>query len=533
MNDRQLLNFLQFWVEPALNTMSKIITPFLLIGILLGSATLYSQDRPRNDSAPKFDLFELLPLADTGYISVMTDVREQPTQVRLIYTGPGDKVITTKDLSLIRRGLSAQVEGAFIWDGQLAVISSLFYPGPQRDLLFIRRYRLPDLEEVDSEQVAEAYVPGRLRVPFGYALSPDSTKLMFYSWTYAVPEDPVKMEIHVLDRKLQRLWSKRFLLPNKNENFYIYSCLLDNEGNAYLLCEDYKGKVKPQMRILDNMIERFALRLSKDSDEATAFSIQLTDKVITDLKFTMDEQGNLLGGGFYKEGKGNQLSLDGIFAYRIDAKTQGFRKWEIPMDKEQYMAIHPYSENGKFVSGTRQFRHFYMDKLSWDADRGLTMIAEQRLYEEAEDKYNDILVVQLDGDMKKQWITRIPKRQTALWTQPDFISYSFLKREKKQYVLFNDFSDNIPVEGSFPNRIKDISFASNQANDIAIHLVEIEPNGRLIHQNLSSVLGSSTRLAVSPIFTRSNSKDVFLLYLRLADQPDQLGQVFPITWVKE
>lgn len=513
--------------------MSKIITPFLLIGILLGSAALYSQDRPRQNSGPKFDLFELLPLADTGYISVMTDVREQPTQVRLIYTGPGDKVITTKDLSLIRRGLSAQVEGAFIWDGQLAVISSLFYPGPQRDLLFIRRYRLPDLEEVASEQIAEAYVPGRLRVPFGYALSPDSTKLMFYSWTYAVPEDPVKMEIHVLDQQLKGLWSKRFLLPNKNENFFIYSCLLDNAGNAYLLCEDYKGKVNPQMRIQDSKIERFALRLSENSDEATAFTIQLTDKVITDLKFTMDEQGNLLGGGFYKEGKGNQLSLDGMFAYRIDQETQGFRKWEFPLDKEQYLAMHPYSEDGKFVSGTRQFRDFYLDNLNWDADLGLTMIAEQRLYEQDEDKYNDILVLQLDPGMKKKWITRIPKRQAASWTQPDLISYRYLKREKKQYVLFNDLSDNIPGTGENPNRIKDLNFVFNQPNTIALHLVEIGPDGQLSHQDLSPVLGTSTRLAVSPTFTRSNGKDVFLLYLKLVSRPDQLGQVFPISWVRE
>ncbi|MCB0631768.1 MAG: hypothetical protein KDD15_18610, partial [Lewinella sp.] len=464
--------------------MSKIITSlFLLIGFTLGVVTLNAQRKPAAANRAEFSMFELLPVADTGYISIFTDKQEQPTIARLVLTGPNDKIINIQEVSLVQRGLLAQLEGAFLWQGQLVIVSSLFYPGPQRDLLFIRRYRLSDFVEVDSEQIAEAYVPGRLRVPFGYALSPDSTKLMFYSWTYAVPEDPVKMEIHVLDQKLQRLWHKRFLLPNKNANFYIYACRVDNDGNSYLLCEDYKGKVGAQTRIQDEKIERFVLRLSENSDEATAFTIQLTDKVITDLKFTMDEDGNLLGGGFYREG--NKLTLDGVFAYRIDQQTQGYRKWEFPLNKDTYEAIHPYSENGKYVSGTRQFRDFFIDHLNWDKDRGLTMIAEQRLYEQDEDKYNDILVVQLDKDMKKDWMLRIPKKQAAFWTLTDFISYQFLKRGNRQYVLYNDLPDNLPDGGEKPKRIKDLNFVFEEPNNIAVHMVEIEPGGKLLHQNLS------------------------------------------------
>jgi hypothetical protein len=522
--------------------MSKITISLLLICCLSAAVTLHAQGRPAAGAQAEFILFELIPVSDTGYISILTDNEERPTTARLVFTGANEEIKTIQEISLIRRGLAAQLEGAFMWNGQLTIISSMFYPGPQRDLLFIRRYRLPDLTEIDSEMITEAYVPGRLRVPFGYSLSPDKTKVMFYSWTYAMPKDPVKMEIHVLDQKLERLWDKRFLLPSKNANFYIYGCQVDNEGNTYLLCEDYKGKVGPGVRIQDKKIERFVLRFSAQSDEATSFSIQLPDKVITDVKFTMDKAGNLLGGGLYREG--NKLNHAGLFAYRIDQATQGYRKWEFPIDKDEYQTLHPYSEDGKFVSGTRQFRNYYIDQLSWDESRGLTLIGEQRQYEENqsrgaeprlyehEDKFNDILVMQLDTEMKKQWATRIPKRQSALWTEPNFVSYRFLERGSKQYVLFNDELANFPQADNVPGKLKELDFTPDQPNGLIIHMVQIGPNGKLLHQNMSEVLGIDSGQALVPTFTRSNDKDVFLLYTKALLRPDLMGRVYPITWIR-
>lgn len=512
--------------------MSKnIFYPLVLLFCLFTLQAEAQRNNDDNEARPaKADkIFEILPLPDQGgYVTIYVDNTETPSLLRMELTGEAVEPVASRELSLVRRGLSAMIESAFIWDGQLTVITSLFYPGPQRDLLFMRRYSLPDLKEVDSEQIAEAYVPGRLRIPFGYALSPDSTRIMFYSWTYAVAKDPVKMEIHVLDKSMERQWSKRFLLPNKNANFYIYGCKVDNEGNAYLLCEDYKGKVGG--RIQEDKIERFVLRLSENSSEATSFVIQLPDKVISDLQFTMDKAGNLYGGGIYKESK--KINQDGVFAYRIDQKTQGYQKREIPISKEDYQAMHAYAgPEGKHVSGTRQFRNYFLDQVIWD-EQGLSLIGEQRVFDSDKDRYGDLLVIRLDTSLRKQWALRIPKNQTASWTQPYFASYSFLTRSDKQYVVFNDHEDNMPTADGLPSGIKtlDLDITFNRPKSF-VHLIEIMANGQLQHQNINNVINVSPQMALLPGMTRSNQKNTFLLYMSYLADADQPGKVFPISWV--
>lgn len=514
--------------------MSKnIFYPLLiLLSLYAFRADAQRNDRANAEAAKPNQLFELIPVPGKGYITIYTDDPEKPSKVRMEFTGANETIEAAKEISLVRRGLSAMIESAFIWEGELTLLTSLFYPGPQRDLLLIRRYRLPDLEEVASEKIAEAYVPGRLRIPFGYALSPDSTTIMFYSWTYAVPEDPVKMEIHVLDQQLERKWTKRFLLPNKNANFYIYACKVDNDGNAYLLCEDYKGKVGG--RINEEKIERFVLRLDENSDEATSYVINLPDKVITDLRFTMDDAGNLYGGGLYRQPK--KVNLDGVFAYRIDQKTQGFQKKEIPINKDDYQAMHAYTDaSGKHVSGTRQFRDYFLDKVVWDDQQGLMLIGEQRIYEEDEDRYRDILVVQLDTDLRKKWMLRIPKAQVTHWGQPYFASYCYLERGDKKYIIFNDHQENMVSGEVLPSRIKTLSMNLNfNLPKPMIHMVQITPEGKLKHQNLSMVIKAPDKMALFPDMTRSDGKSTFLLYLdHLNVGVDQAGLVFPISWVTE
>lgn len=508
--------------------MSKLIRyPLIFIYCSLSVLQLSAQ-RPQGEKAADV-IFEILPIAQKGYVSVFTDNPEAPTKVRFTLTDAAGQLQSEQELSLVRRGLAGMLESAFIWEGQLTLVTSLFYPGPQRDLLFVRRYSLPDLEEMAAEKIAEAYVPGRLRIPFGYALSPDSTRIMFYSWTYAVPEDPVKMEIHVLDRQLTRIWDKRFLLPNKNANFYIYACKVDNAGNAFLLCEDYKGKVGS--RIQDEKIERFVLRLDQNSSEATSYKIELTDKVITDLSFVMDKKGNLYGGGIYREGRG--IYQDGVFAYRIDQQTQGFQKREIPIDKDDYQAMHAYTDDqGRYVSGTRQFRNYALDQVIWDEQDGLTLVGEQRIFEGDEDQYNDILMVQLDTSLRKKWGTRIPKAQATPWGGSEFASYTYLRRDGKNYLLFNDHMDNMPTESDVPNRIKGLNFTIGMPKPL-LHIVQVQPDGTLRHQNLNEVVESGSRLGLVPALTCSDRQNVFLLYVKDVIDSSAKGLVFPISWKKD
>jgi len=287
------------------------------------------------------------------------------------------------------------------------------------------------------------------------------------------------------------------------------------------------------MKVQDEKIERFVLRMSENSNDATSFVIKLQGLAITSLRFISDDRGNLIGAGFYKEpNKTNQI---GFFAYRIDQQTQGFRKWEFSVNKDQYQMMHAYTdESGKYVSGTRQMRDYVLDHLVWDDEQGLTMVAEQRIFLQDEDNYNDIMIIQLDTNFQKKFTVRIPKKQSALWSIPDFASYQFLRRGQRQFVIFNDLVDNIPTEAGLPKRIKEMDlFLQGQRSRSGIHLVEIENTGRIKHQDLKPVIQAGADMGLVPSMTRSDGDNVFLLYLSYLNNPGLTGKVYPISWMSK
>ena len=401
---------------------------------------------PRHLSAQEgYDVFlirDVVPFGEQGFAALFLDHPDDPTRMRLDFFNPDNTQSYSRIISLERQGIRAKYEGAFSWGGKLNILTSLYYPGPKRNHLIIQQYSVPELQELRSLVVDEAYTPQLYRIPFGYAMSPDSSKIMCYAWSYTLPKDPARVSVTVLDTELDTVWKQRYILPYNNESLYIYNCRLTDDGRAFLLCENYQGKVGGT--IDENKIDHFVLGAEKGSENMIIYDLKKPGYTLRGLHIDPAPGNAMAGAAFYQE-PGKDVHL-GIFAFYIPPAGGQMTQQSIPIAKENYQEAYPFPNGDGLGNANRhRFEAYTVQQVEFMPDSSMMVVAEQEYYSEATGvlEHNDILALRLRQG-RISWMTRIPKRQSESYNKAIFtpFSYKMLKNNEKWYFLFNDEERN-------------------------------------------------------------------------------------------
>ena len=514
----------------------KNLVIFLLIPCLLGSLTAaFGQEKPKPNPLSKLSLDKTLALGDSAFLVIKTNEQERPNLLGVQYVKlKGEKTEKFQQLiSLKRRGVDGQLESSFIYKGQLVVLYSLYYPGPKRNHLLCDIYALPSLEKLQSHFIDEAYTPGLYRIPFGFDISPDSTKIMFYSWSYALPTDPAKMTLHVMDQNFNRIWKQRYVMPYKNETLYIYGCEVTNDGNVFILGEDYQGKITQNLNVDLKKVKRFALFVEQGNRDFLEYAINLKDDhVVAEMKFVMDKQNNLIGAGYFK--KGRKIANDGFFTYKIDYTTKKPDLDKIFYSKEAYDQAYPYAEKeGTFSFHKRTFQSYFVDQIFVSPDGTIKIIGEQQAWGSNSPntmafnnvEYSDVMVTAIQ-DGKLKWNTRLPKRQSQVYTgesNPIF-SYGLLEGKESLFIVFND---NIKNHESKENKnMKGFEYFIDGVS----MLFEIGSNGALKKYSLKPYLKwQGANQLVVPKISWNLDQNTFMVYVESNRVLDALGRFIKIS----
>lgn len=456
--------------------------PFLFL--LPISAAGQNQTRPLMDA---FLIKEVIPFGEQGFVAIFLDDLERPKRMRLQYFASDNAPGQVEVISLERQGIRAKFEGAFAWNGQLNILTSLYYPGPKRNHLMLHRYALPDLQSSEGYLVDEAYTPELYRVPFGFSLSPDSSRIMFYSWSYSLPKDPARVTVTVLNAFLDVVWQQRYVLPYKNESLYIYNCRITDDGRAFLLCENYTGKVGPT--IDENKIEYFVLGGIDGDENMIIYDISPQGKSLRGLHID-PVPGNAMAGGAFYQDPGKSVH-EGVYMFYIPPGGGKMEQGFLPISKDAYQKAYIYPGNdGFFNPNRRRFESYKIRKVDVLPDGSFLAAAEQEYYNESDVTYefNDIMVMRVSPDLQRlSWMHRLPKRQSEGYNRSPFSPYSYkvFQQNGKWYFLFNDLAMNHAEVGG-PRSIGRYL----AADDNVVIVAEVDPSGKVRFFNLTRWLRS-------------------------------------------
>jgi len=474
-------------------------------------------DKTNASSSP---IQEVVPLVEGGFVAIIVDNPAAPQAVSLRYFNDQQELQEERQLVLSDDGLPAQVEGAFRWGQHLVVLTSIYYPGPQRNNLILRKYSIPDLEEVSATFVDEAYTPGDLRIPFGHSLSPDGTKLLCYAWSYSAPETNARLKLSVFDRDLNLLWDKLYILPYKNETFYLYGALFDETGHAYVLCEDYQGAVSRFGDINERKIKQIILYAGEDLDEPKEYAVQPGKLILSGIRFRLAPDGGILGAGFYRERNNNWY--DGLITLRINGATNKVDHSLIPVDKSEY------KEQATLPDGSRPpranqypFSSYTVDHLFLGSDDELYLVGEQVVEDPGSYtpySFNDIFVARISQGRRLDWFRRLPKRQSGFYELLRTFSYSAYQEDGNLLFFYNN-----------------VDLRSNTSrNRVALELRfdEVTPRGDIRLRSISGTDAIPKLKELAPLPARSWKIDgdrILVMALRQEDN-DSKNVLLPISW---
>ena len=467
--------------------MKRILLALLFIGT---TCLTFGQS---NDTTT-YVLDQVIQGQGSDMVVVLVNNRESPTRLYLKYLDESQQLIAEKYINLNRQGVRGQLESIFLWSGKLNILSSLYYPGPKRNHLLFKQYDLPSLKEAVSKKVDEAYTPGLYRIPFGYSLSPDSTKILFYSWSYAIPDDPARLSIHVLDQNLGLLWQEYHLLPFKNETLYIYGCKVDNEGKAYVLCENYEGKVTRNMIPREDKIKYFTLMMEPNVKELRIYPLELDENIVESLQFTVGNNNDLHAAGFFR--KKNKRQYDGVFLFRVDGDSKKLTRKLLPISDEMYdQAYLGKGDEPNFNPQRAGFSGYLLDDLKLRKDGGLILLAEQKPETDRQNPFfafNDILCLKIAPNRTLDWLLRVPKRQKRLFQNENLFSYAYFEKNENCYLLFND------IIGNLERRQENRKLSLYQAEQSEGILIGIKPDGTWKEERISKLANTGKSMLIYP-----------------------------------
>jgi hypothetical protein len=303
-------------------------------------------------------------------------------------------------------------------------------------LLDSKKVTIGDMEAKNSEQAKSA--------PFKFCMSKDGSTLLGY---YVSRHSPVIHTI-ALDANLNIKWKKDIMPTFSNNDFDIREvCSLDGDEIGLLASIRDKGN--------DQKYRYVTVYYNHGKDAKFETRMDLGgDKLINGINFDMDDAGNPVAAGMYKND--GESGLYGSFGFRIDAtsgKVIATASTEFTKDFLTNFISERKADKGKGVP------ELQVDEIFMTADNDIIVAAERYYVVEHTSggmnggfstttyvyHYDDIVLAKLDGkSCKTDWVIIVPKKQISV---NNFrASYGFTIQANTIYVAFCDNRKNADMD---------------------------------------------------------------------------------------
>ena len=473
----------------------------LLIQFVIGFNLLIAQSN--------LELEKVISFGESAYVLIMTDNRWEPSYISIQLYDLKEQLLSERQLNLKEQELARQFQGAFAWNNQLCILTSVYEASSKRNALVLQTMDIPDLNDGKKITIDEAFSAKDDDSPFGYHQSENGEFLAFYSWTNALAKDPARLNIKVINPELEEVWSQRHLLPFQNERFEAYQCAINSRGKVFIFCKKFltiPGKTIPEKKV-----EHFLLAAQRAKKTLQQYDINLPNRTITGLKIQMAANDTIIGAAFIRDKQQVNL-IEGLYLLSIPPNDQGIQKSTFALTNKMYKLAYPYGKKESFFNYNRhRFSSFITDHIWIEKDGSCVIAAEYRRNPDNRftTEFNDILVLKINKEKNRlNWIKRLPKRQTGASDPLSYYSYQALKNGNRYFFIFNDHINNHDQLGP-PKRLAEFKYMSEEA---AIIMMMVGASGELQKYDLTAIARKRKVSAICParIEQISNNKKVIL-----------------------
>ncbi len=390
--------------------------------------------------------------------------------------------------------------------GNLHLFSTLQDKGDRKHLLYHRSINKKDLSyPAEGKLLTEVSYDGfpRYRYPnFNFERSRDSSKVLLHYQLPNVKDAPDRFKVHVFNEEMIELWNAPFTLPYPENQLFIQSFELSNEGRVYVLAKYYDT---PKAKAYNYTYKLFVL--TPGFEKADEYDLGFRDKPLSNLQLQMEPDDDIVCVGSYMAGDGKWKSVEGVFFFKLNGTTlerETERLIEIPTEMVRDLMSEDMgnkSEKKKKKMEERTLNSIHFNDVVLRSDGGLLMVGEIS-YSYTTSYYvsdgqgggywvyktvyvsGDILTFTLDPEGEIERIDRIRKYQRQEESNV-LLSYGMAITRDKLRFVYNDRIENLPLSQKESPRLYVPSFG--RKNKQLVTLASLDAEGNIKKEGIVSV----------------------------------------------
>lgn len=450
---------------------------------------------PELEGSRRGSISSILGYDDSGYYIQGYDKRDIVIQkINTKLNNVGEYKFVEKDPET---KIKYEYEGCQYFNDKLIVFKSNTDKGDKIRELFYQEINKSTLKATGKTiKITElTYLSSRDKGYFGIITTKKAevedkdAKLMIAIGIPTEKKENEQFTIIMCDNSLNTIWKKNFQIPYANELFNRKQFTCDKNGNAYVLGKLYKEKVMENKRGKQNFSYHL-LAYTNNGENKVDYEIKLEDKFITDISFSINDNGDIVAGGFYSK-KGN-FSVDGAYYLVLNGQTKeiknsSFKEFDIDfitqgMTEREEKKARKKEEKGK----DQELFEYDLHDLVKRSDGGIILIGEQFFIQATTVfngkttttiytyHYNNIIIVNIDNAGKIDWAQTISKRQVSSSDFGYYSSFALAVTDNKLRFIYNDSRENLkPKKQGY---IKNYTFRDK---DGIVTLATIDKDGKI------------------------------------------------------
>jgi hypothetical protein len=301
--------------------------------------------------------------------------------------------------------------------------------------------------------------------------------------------------------KEEKIWEREINLPYREDLFSVERTRIDDRGNFYVLGKRYgdgtSGKVKEKSDGEKNY-DYLVVGYFNNGKDKREYVLKLEDKFISDLQIAINESGDMICAGFYRDSPNSGLA--GTYFMRLNPKTkevmtQNMKEFNIDFIMQNFSPKAKKKAKKKDARGKSVgLIKYELDEMVLRDDGGVMLVGEQYFVDQVtyirpgpngttstqityHYYYNDIIVVNIAPNGLIEWTDKIPKRQHTTNDGGFFSSYLLGAKGDKIYFIFNDNPKNLNLSQN-PGIGKFASFTRQRTSIVTLVVLDIEGRNR-------------------------------------------------------